>query len=205
CVYLRLTGFVSFGFNTADTQLMTVPQVSLLLIIAINSILTLSSTIKALINSPFILFSLTLNIIGYSILLSNVKWSAHYLGIYSILAGGYSAFPIMISWASNNFAGHYKRCVSMALQIGLGNFGGARSSDVYRTQDAPRYKLGYGNISMFERFVIIATIVSILLYRHINAKRANLVAGDSKRGKEGVKLSREETRRLGDNAPTSRY
>ncbi|KZS90615.1 MFS general substrate transporter [Sistotremastrum niveocremeum HHB9708] len=190
----------SFGFNTADTQLMTVPPyVFATIVLLFNTYWSDRTRLR----SPFILFSLTLNIIGYSILLSNVKWSAHYVGIYFILAGGYSAFPIMISWASNNFAGHYKRCVSMALQIGLGNFGGAIFSNVYRTQDAPRYKLGYGIVFMFEWFGIIATIANVLLYRHINAKRAKLVAGDSEGA--GVKLSGEETRRLGDKAPTFRY
>lgn len=64
-----------------------------------------------------------------------------------------------------------------------------------------------GIVFMFEWFGIIATIANVLLYRHINAKRAKLVAGDSEggAGKEGVKLSGEETRRLGDKAPTFRY
>ena len=42
----------------------------------------------------------------------------------------------------NNLAGHYKRGVGMAFQIGIGNFGGAIASNIYRTQDAPRYILG---------------------------------------------------------------
>lgn len=42
----------------------------------------------------------------------------------------------------NNLAGQYKRAVGMALHIGIGNFSGAISSNVYRTQDAPRYIIG---------------------------------------------------------------
>ena len=42
----------------------------------------------------------------------------------------------------NNLAGHYKRGVGMAMHIGIGNFGGAIASNIYRTQDAPRYILG---------------------------------------------------------------
>jgi hypothetical protein len=42
----------------------------------------------------------------------------------------------------NNLSGHYKRGVGMALQIGIGNFGGAISSNVYRSIDAPRYVIG---------------------------------------------------------------
>ncbi len=42
----------------------------------------------------------------------------------------------------NNLAGHYKRGVGMALHIGIGNFAGAIASNIYRTQDGPRYILG---------------------------------------------------------------
>jgi hypothetical protein len=42
----------------------------------------------------------------------------------------------------NNLSGQYKRSVGMALQIGIGNVGIAIASNIYRTQDSPRYILG---------------------------------------------------------------
>lgn len=42
----------------------------------------------------------------------------------------------------NNLSGQYKRGVGMALHIGIGNFSGAIASNIYRTQDSPRFKLG---------------------------------------------------------------
>lgn len=42
----------------------------------------------------------------------------------------------------NNLAGHYKRGVGMAIQIGIGNFSGVIASNIYRSQDAPHYVLG---------------------------------------------------------------
>ena len=42
----------------------------------------------------------------------------------------------------NNLSGQYKRGVGMALHIGIGNFSGAIASNIYRSQDAPRYILG---------------------------------------------------------------
>ena len=39
-------------------------------------------------------------------------------------------------------AGQYKRGVAMAAHIGIGNFAGAIASNIFRTQDAPRYVLG---------------------------------------------------------------
>ncbi|KZT36111.1 MFS general substrate transporter [Sistotremastrum suecicum HHB10207 ss-3] len=190
----------SFGFDTADTQLMTIPP------FVFGTIVLLFNTFysdRTGLRSPFILFALTLNVIGYSILLSDVKWGAHYFAIYLILGGAYGAFPVLISWASNNFAGHYKRCVGMALHIGIGNFSGAMFSNVYRSKDAPRYKLGHGIAMMFTWLGIFAVITNVIAYRYINAKRAKMVAGGE--GGEGLKISGEEVRRLGDKSPTFRY
>lgn len=46
----------------------------------------------------------------------------------------------------NNLSGQYKRGVGMAVQIGIGNFGGAIASNIFRSQDAPRYILGRKHI-----------------------------------------------------------
>lgn len=42
----------------------------------------------------------------------------------------------------NNLAGQYKRGVGMALHIGIGNFSGAIASNVFRSQDTPRFIIG---------------------------------------------------------------
>lgn len=48
----------------------------------------------------------------------------------------------IFSRLGNNLSGQYKRGVGMALHIGIGNFSGAIASNIYRSQDAPRYILG---------------------------------------------------------------
>lgn len=37
----------------------------------------------------------------------------------------------------------------MAIQIGVGNLGGAVASNIYRAQDEPRYLLGRESIAVF--------------------------------------------------------
>ena len=61
----------------------------------------------------------------------------------------------------NNLAGHYKRGVGMALQIGIGNFGGAIASNIYRTQDAPRYVLGRAYLFLLVFFFNNAVIIFV--------------------------------------------
>ena len=123
----------------------------------------------------------------------------------------------------NNLAGHYKRGVGMALQIGIGNFGGAIASNIYRTQDAPRYVLGraylfllvFLDISntkgtpavdgielMFVGIGFIALPIVVLAYVRINARRDAAV---KEAEEKGIKLSPEQLRRLGDRAPDFRY
>ena len=109
----------------------------------------------------------------------------------------------------------------MALQIGIGNFGGAIASNIYRTQDAPRYLLGRtffvflisilpqvliacidGLEIMFVAIGFIALPITVIAYKRINARRE---ASTKEANETGVKLSPEELRRLGDRAPDFRY
>ena len=111
----------------------------------------------------------------------------------------------------------------MALQIGIGNFGGAIASNIYRTQDAPRYVLGRayfflcvcfyalytkgvpatdGIELMFVGIGFIALPIVVLAYIRINARRDAAV---KEAEEKGIKLSPEQLRRLGDRAPDFRY
>ncbi|KZS90617.1 MFS general substrate transporter [Sistotremastrum niveocremeum HHB9708] len=206
--------FTPFGFNTPDTQLMTVP-----LYVCASTFSTISvqpwqlMVSIAIQRSPFILFSFTLNVIGFSILLSSVGWGVKYFALFLVLAGVYSGFPVMLSWASNNFAGHYKRCVAMAIHIGIGNFSGAIFSNVYRSKDAPRYIFGHAMGMGFTWLGIFIVLLNVFLYRRINARRDKILAGNSG-GEDGngngkidvkVKVEAEEVRRMGDKAVTFRY
>lgn len=56
---------------------------------------------------------------------------------------------------------------------------------------------------MFTWLGIIATVTNVVVYRKINASRARIVAKGE--DGEGMKLSGEEVRRLGDKSPTFRY
>jgi hypothetical protein len=122
---------------------------------------------------------------------------------------------------SNNLAGQYKRGIGMALHIGIGNFGGAIASNIYRSQDSPRFILGRTSLNsrcccciyllmptsdalelMFVGIGLICVPIAVVAYVNINNKRDKKMQEALERGE---KLSPEEIRRLGDRAPDFRY
>lgn len=189
-----------FGFTTAISQLLTVPPYVFatitLLIWAVWS-----DRIKT--RYPFVLAGLTFCLVGFVINICDVPIGAKYFGTFLIVAGSYAGFPGVVAWLGNNLAGHYKRGVGMALHIGIGNFGGAIASNIYRTQDAPRYILGHGIELMFVGIGFIAVPITVLAYKRINARRDALVRDATEKGI--TRYTPEELRRMGDRAPDFRY
>ncbi|KAI0073057.1 MFS general substrate transporter [Panus rudis PR-1116 ss-1] len=188
-----------FGFNTTISQLLTVPPyvcaTIVLLIFAVWSD-------KIQKRSPFILAGLVLCLIGFSINISDAPIGVKYFGTFFCVSGSYAAFPGVIAWLGNNVAGQYKRGVSMALHIGIGNFSGAIASNIYRTQDAPRYLIGHGVELMFVGIGFISLPIAVMLYMRINAARD---VKQKEMEEQGIKYSAEELRRMGDRAPDFRY
>ena len=128
----------------------------------------------------------------------------------------------MIRRVPNNTSGHYKRAVAISIDVISGNIGGIISSNVFRMQDAPHYKLGRKSRSiwtvpprhgltcprvdglelLFIALGLITTPITVLVYMRINARRDAL---QREANEKGIKYSPEEIRRLGDRAPDFRY
>ncbi|KAJ7879930.1 MFS general substrate transporter [Mycena olivaceomarginata] len=78
--------------------------------------------------------------IGYIILIVSRNAALSYFAVFVATCG---IFPVVRSaWISNNLEGSYKRGVSLAMAISIGNLNGAVSSNVYRAKDQPWYPLG---------------------------------------------------------------
>ncbi|KAK6373396.1 hypothetical protein LTS17_008416 [Exophiala oligosperma] len=120
-----------------------------------------------------------------------------YAGIFIAVCGIYPAFPQNVTWIANNLAGSYKRAAGMAMQIGLGNLGGAMASNFYRAKDKPKFLLGHGLELGFVVMGLVAVLVLRISYGRINAKR--------ERSGEAHGLTDAELSDLGDRSPSFRY
>ncbi|KIM80617.1 hypothetical protein PILCRDRAFT_789396 [Piloderma croceum F 1598] len=190
-----------FGHSPAISSLLTVPPFAFATIVLF---LFAYYSDKMKIRSPFILAGLVMCLFGYSINISTAPTGAKYFGTFFVVAGSYAALPGVVSWLGNNLCGQYKRGVGMALHIGIGNFSGAIASNIYRTQDGPRYVLGHGLEMMFVGIGLIALPAAVLLYKRINAQRDVIARLELETGDKKIYTS-QELRDLGDKAPDFRY
>ncbi|KAJ9157860.1 Major facilitator superfamily transporter [Pleurostoma richardsiae] len=139
---------------------------------------------------------------GYAILLGTPQYGAgaQYAGCIIVACGLYVAVGIPISWMPNNLPSHYKRAAGQGTSMTLGNCAGIFSSFLYRTQDAPRYRLGHGVTLGFVFWSGCMFLMTALLLRRENKKRNR-----GERDHVLVGKTPEEVARLGDYHPEYRY
>ncbi|TFK86321.1 MFS general substrate transporter [Polyporus arcularius HHB13444] len=177
-----------FGFDATISQLLSVPPY------------VVANHIKK--RSPFVIAGLLLCFVGYAINVADVSVGAKYFGTFLVVTGGYSGYPAITAWLPNNLAGHYKRGVGIAMQLSFSSFGGIISSNIYRTQDAPRYILGHALEMGFMAIALLLVPLTVFCYMRINTQRET---GRGEEIEKDVRWAPEELRRLGDRAPDFRY
>ena len=131
------------GYTAAEAQLMTIPPYAVATVLTVV-IAVLSEKTKK--RSPFMLFSTSISIIGYIILLTapTKKPGVSYFGTILAAAGIYPSCAIALSWAAANVSGQSKRATATALTITIGNLGAVLGTQLYRPNTAPRWHLGHG-------------------------------------------------------------
>ncbi|KAK0433430.1 MFS general substrate transporter [Armillaria borealis] len=185
----------TFGHTPAISQLLTVPPY-IFATIVLYLFARYSDRLKM--RSPFIYLGLGMLLVGFSINVSDTAPGVKYFGTFFCVAGSYASFPGVVAWLGNNLAGQYKRGVGMATQIGVGGFAGAIASNIYRTQDSPRFILGHALELMFVGIGLVCVPIAVISYKRINANR-------EKEMQKGMNYSHEELKKMGDRAPEFRY
>ncbi|KAH7882598.1 MFS general substrate transporter [Phlebopus sp. FC_14] len=205
--YFLPTIINNFGYSTSITQLLTIPPYVLATIVLL---VFAHYSDKCGMRSPFIFASQFIALAGYAINISNASSGVKYFGIYLCVIGSYAASPGCVSWMANNLGGKYKRAIGVALEVTMGNVGGAIACNIFRTQDEPRYIPGFGvEMALLCLGLVINPIIA-LTYKRINARRDAAARDAGVREKEGDRTGLpdkgvEVGEFLGDRAPTFRY
>jgi nitrate/nitrite transporter NarK len=165
------------GYSAAEAQLLTIPPYALATILTVAYAVVSERYSR---RGPFILFSTTIAIIGYIILLTNTsptsKPGVSYVGVFFAAAGIYPSVALALSWPAVNVSGQTKRATANAMQITIGNVGAVIGTQLYRPTGAPRYVVGHGTALGY--LVGNLVVVSVIWWVHarINKKRDREVA-----------------------------
>ncbi|KAF1942948.1 MFS general substrate transporter [Clathrospora elynae] len=88
---------------------------------------------------PVMLGTLPIAIIGYGVISQATNPKVQYAMTFLMATGMYATVPCILSWNSNNSAGHYKRATTSALQLAIANAGGFVASFVYQKKEGPHF------------------------------------------------------------------
>ncbi|ODQ58155.1 hypothetical protein WICANDRAFT_64300 [Wickerhamomyces anomalus NRRL Y-366-8] len=186
CAEVVFYGFSTFlpqivkamGYTTLKTQLLTIP-IYVVGSISFIMIATVSDYFKR--RLPFLILAACFPIIGYIMLLASNSNSVRMCGVYILTVGAFAGPGLNLSWLNNNTAGHLKRATSVGIQLSLANVAGVVIGQIYRSNDAPEYKLGHGFSLGCISFAIISYAAQGLYLRSKNIeKRDRLLNGTSK-------------------------
>lgn len=149
----------------------------------------------------FTMIGVLIATVGYLILLAqkHVPVGARYLAVYFIIVGGYITQPVTLVWLNNNMGGHYKRSISSALQIGIGNCGGIVASNIYITSQSPTYHVGFG-VSLGLMWLCGLACTAFFVGLRMENRKRDAGGRDDRDG-----LPEEELENLGDDHPRFRY
>ncbi|EGO05158.1 hypothetical protein SERLA73DRAFT_128891 [Serpula lacrymans var. lacrymans S7.3] len=112
-------------------------------------------------------------LVGYIILIVSRNAALSYFAVYLAASAIYATIPNSVAWVASNVEGSYKRGVTLAIAIGIGNINGAVTSNVYRSNDAPWYRLGHGIVLAYIAIGFFCSLAFMILLRRENSRRQN--------------------------------
>lgn len=142
CLYsfgLFLPTIINNGFakNPNQAQLWTVIPYA---VASVFTVITAFLSDRLALRGPVMLCTLPVAIIGYGVISQTTNPKVQYGMTFLMATGMYASVPCILSWNSNNSAGHYKRATTSALQLAIANAGGFVASFVYQKKEAPQFK-----------------------------------------------------------------
>ncbi|EKM59630.1 uncharacterized protein PHACADRAFT_205855 [Phanerochaete carnosa HHB-10118-sp] len=186
----------SLGHSNIRTQLLSVPPWACAFVVSMI-VATLSDYVGH--RYLFMMVTAAVSMAGFAILFrvhddQNLQYGALFLAA----TGAFSSMPVIVCWFSTNLAGHRRRAIGTAWQIGFDNTGGIIATYSFLAQDAPKYIKGYSICISFICLSMVSCFAYLLHVEWLNRKR-------DREGDNGTNLPWEEKQELGDLNPDYRY
>lgn len=147
------------------------------------------------------MITLVIGITGFIMLIASPSQRVQYAGLFLGAMGIYPIIPNTIAWVANNVEGVYKRGVVIGTVVGTGNLHGVVSSNIYLSEEEPRFWTGHG-VVLAAQFLcaLCGTILVYIMLKIENRKRRNGERDDMHAGK-----SEYEIQVMGDKRPDFIY
>ncbi|GKT66440.1 major facilitator superfamily transporter [Colletotrichum tofieldiae] len=162
----------NLGYTAAVAQLLTIPPYALAFATTLTVAIYSERTGR---RAFFIMGSSAFAAVGYIILLANGdptgKPGVSYLGTFFAAGGIYPATALVLSWPAINVSGQTKRAVGNAMQITIGNLGAVLGTQLYRSNDGPRYFVGHSFALGYLLANIVVCGILYLVLKRENTRR----------------------------------
>lgn len=127
----------------------------------------------------FATLPLAFTIIGLAMLMADMGNGAmQFFMLNLVCVGTFSAMPVVVCWANMNLAGHHRRSIGSAFQIGFGNIGGFISTYAFVEDPVSGYYKGYATCLGMVAMSVLASCGYWYLCWSENRRRANNVANN---------------------------
>jgi hypothetical protein len=114
-------------------------------------------------------------VIGYLICVGSKDPQAGYAGMFVLVLGLYPISTLAVTWATNTFKPDSKRALGMPLVFTIADVSGLVSSQLYPSQQGPRYVQGNAVSAGLTVVAMLLYTGAWLLLRHRNAVKEKMI------------------------------
>jgi MFS family permease len=161
---------LKFASDPNEAQLWTVIPYA---VAAVCTVFVAILSDKLAIRGVLMLATLPIAIVGYAVISVSSNSHVQYGMTFLMAIGMYSSVPCILSWNSNNSAGHYKRATTSALQLAIANCGGFVASFTYKKSEAPQFHKSHSIILGLLCAAWVLVAMNVAWCWKINKDKAN--------------------------------
>lgn len=167
----------SLGYTSAEAQIHSIPIYVVAFVVCLSC-----AWASDLLRQRYIfgMVGMLISLIGWSIQVAGLKdANIRYMGMFFLTAGCYVTMPVVVVWFANLSPSSAKRNVGLAAVVALGNCGAFVSSNVFITEEAPKYPTGFKTglgFCVMSMAAMTALFVGLMMQ---NSRKAKLNQSDS--------------------------